>query len=105
MVGPKYPDDEKQALAGEVLPMAKAPPDLNLHDDEPNRFAGMGQFYTLQYGPYLIGMNMSTDQTFDIQVPKDARSAQELVSKRDNITPGSTEKVGPQSTVVFYLSH
>jgi hypothetical protein len=58
----------------------------------------------LRYGPYLIGLNMTKNKTFDLQVPQGATSVKELVSKRENITPGSTEKVAPRSTIVLFIA-
>ena len=59
--------------------------------------------YRLRYGPYLIGMNMTKDKTFELKGPEEAKSAKELVSKRSGVAPGSLEKVAPRSTIVFYL--
>jgi hypothetical protein len=99
----QYPGDVHQAFAGEELPIAKAPEDVKSKPGEESYFAGKAEFYTLRFGPYLIGMNTTKDKTFDMTVPAGAQPARELVSKRKNVEPGSTQKVGPRSTVVFYF--
>jgi hypothetical protein len=98
-----YPSDLHQALAGEELPIHKIPADVTFTPGTESHFSGRADFYTLKYGPYLIGMNTTTDKTFAIDVPKDARSIKELVSGRTDVVAGSQEKVGPLSTVVYYL--
>ncbi|WP_460063062.1 carbohydrate binding domain-containing protein [Streptomyces sp. YKOK-I1] len=56
-------DPLRQAYAGQVLPLAKAP------DDVPERapgvespYAGRASFYRCVYGPYLIAMNTTEDR-------------------------------------------
>ena len=48
-------------------------------------------------------MNTTTDKTFELKLPDDAHSAQELVSGRTDVAAGATAKVGPRSTQVYYL--
>lgn len=102
--GPKYPGDIHSAYVGEELPIAKIPDGVPFKPGQENVYAGKGDFYTLRYGPYLIGMNMTKDQTFEITLPENAGPISELVSKRVDIKAGSTEKVNPRSTVVYYLN-
>lgn len=99
--GVKYPGSISSAHAGEKQPIAKAPPGMPpFKPGQESPYAGRGDFYTLHYGPYLIGLNMSKDKTFNITLPAGRGSARELVSGRT--TPdGATEKVGPRSTVIY----
>lgn len=60
-------DTLRQAFAGQVLPLAKAP------DDMPERavgvetpYAGRASFYRCEYGPYLIAMNTTDDRHFTL---------------------------------------
>jgi hypothetical protein len=101
--GLRYPGVFHSAHAGEKLPIAKIPPEVSFKEGQENVYAGKGDFYVLRYGPYLIGMNMTKERTFELTVPADVKSATELISGRKSIPAGSTEKVGPRSTVVFYL--
>jgi hypothetical protein len=96
---PRYPNEDNAALAGEELPIAKIPEGIEFKPGQENVYAGKGDFYTLRYGPYLIGMNMTTDKTFNLTVPQNAK---ELVSQTATKT-GTVKKVGPRSTVVFYV--
>ena len=98
-----YPADIHQALAGEVLPIAKIPAGVTFKPGTESYFSGRADFYTLKYGPYLIGMNTTTEKTFTIDLPKDAGSIKELVSGRTDLAAGAEETVRPLSTVVYYL--
>jgi hypothetical protein len=101
--GIKYPGDPQSAHAGEKLPIAKIPEGIKFKPGDESIYAGKGEFYRLRYGPYLIGMNMTRDKTFELKVSEGMKPVKELVSKRAGIAAGSTEKVGPRSTVVLYL--
>jgi len=98
--GPRYPGEFHSALAGEKLPIAKIPAGIAFKPGDENPYAGRASFYELRYGKYLIGINASGDKTYEVKVPGDAR---ELVSKRTGIAAGTVEKVGPGTTVVYYL--
>ena len=89
-------------LSGEELPIAKIPEGIAFKPGQENVYAGRGSFYTLRYGPYLIGMNMTPDKTFEIAVPAVA-PVRELVSGRHEGLAGTTQKVPPRSTVVFHV--
>jgi hypothetical protein len=96
--------DVRQALEGEVLPIAKVPPGVKFKPGDENIFAGKGTFYTLRYGPYLIGMNCTTDRTFELRVPEAMRGAKVLAGGG----PGdgdAARKVGPRSTIVLWKGH
>jgi hypothetical protein len=98
-----YPPDLHQAYAGQELPIAKIPAGVKYKPNDPNDFAGRGEFYTLRYGPYLIGMNMTKAKSFELKVPEGAKSVEELVSNHRNLVGGTLETVGPRSTAVIYL--
>jgi len=102
--GPRYPGNLHSAYAGEELPIAKPPPGVEIKPGENNVYAGKGEFYTLRYGPYLIGMNTTMDRSYELDVPQEFRSALELVSGK-RISTSETLKVGPVSTVVLYLGY
>ncbi|HYO10749.1 MAG TPA: hypothetical protein VER17_17425 [Tepidisphaeraceae bacterium] len=99
--GIKYPGDFRSAHAGEVLPIARAPRGIELKPGDESAYAGKGTFYTLRYGPYLIGMNCTADRTFELTVPADFKPAKELVSGQAS-SSSAPRKVGPRSTVVLW---
>lgn len=99
---PRYPNEDSSAHAGEVLPIAKIPDGIKFKPGDESVYAGKGDFYTLRYGPYLIAMNLTTDKTFDLAVPQSAAPIRELVSKK-SAPGGSVKRVGPRSTIVFYM--
>ena len=59
-------------------------------------------FYTLRYGNYLIGMNLTTDKTFELKPPAGIAEAKELVSGK-TVKLDAPLKVAPRSTVVLYF--
>ena len=54
----------------------------------------------LHYGDYLIGMNMTTDQTFELQLPVGVGSAKELVAGK-RVKLDALLQVAPRSTLVL----
>jgi hypothetical protein len=98
----QYPSDIHQALAGEVLPIAKLPPDVKVARGDESHYTGKAEYYELHFGRYLIGMNTTTDKTFDLQVPAGAVA---LTAKATDAASGSIDKLGPLSTAVYYLSN
>jgi hypothetical protein len=90
--------DLEQAMAGEVLPIAKVPSWMSFKPGQENIYAGRGTFYTLRYGHYTIAMNMTPDRTFDFAVPS---AGIELVAGKP-VSAGDVVAVGPRSTVVVY---
>ena len=100
--GVRYPVELHSALAGETLPIAKIPEGVRFAPGDESVYAGKASFYTLRYGPYLIGMNLTKDRTFELKVPAGATTAHELVSQR-TLTFGAPLQVGPRSTVVLKL--
>ena len=99
--GPRYPVELHSAHAGEKLPIAKIPEGVKFHRGEESVYAGKGQFYTLRYGNYLIGMNLTTDKKFTLTVPAEAVAARNLVTAKP-LSAESTVTVGPQSTAVVW---
>lgn len=99
----RYPEKWDSAHAGEKLKVARTPSGIEYKVGDENTFAGKGDFYTLQYGPYLIGMNCTTDQTFDLQIPNaiSGKQVEELVSGHSFKAFGKVP-VKPRSTVVIY---
>jgi hypothetical protein len=101
-----------QAFAGEVNHLAILPPGVDPTFGSPTlgteeALTGIAPFYQLQYGPYLILMNTTTDQTFSFK--HDAHgSALVLTEKRGDsgdypkVSLEADRKIGPRSTVVLY---
>jgi len=100
--GPKYPMKIDSALAGEKMPIAKIPAGVSFRSGDENVYAGKADFYTLRYGNYLIGMNMTTDKAFELKTPEDVAEAKELVSGK-MVKLDAPIKIAPRSTVVLFL--
>jgi hypothetical protein len=101
--GPRYPEELHSAEAGDRLPIAAVPPGVKFHVGEENAYAGKADFYALSYGNYLIGMNLTTDKTFELKVPaKEAKEVMELVSQK-RLSRMDSLMVAPRSTVVLYF--
>lgn len=102
--GLRYPEKLSSAHAGETLPIAKIPEGVNFKPGDENVYAGRGSFYTLRYGPYLIGMNCTTEQTHRLAWPAGVAEARDLVSGK-TVKPHDQAglTVGPRSTVVLWL--
>ena len=90
------------AHAGEKLPIAKMPEAVKFKLGDENVYAGKADFYTLRYRDYLIGMNMTTGKTFELQPPTDMSEAMELVSRK-TMNLDTPVKVAPRSTVVLWF--
>jgi hypothetical protein len=102
--GLKYPGDLHSANAGEKLPIAKVPAGVAFKADDENVYAGRGDFYTLRYGRYLIGMNMTADRSFNLAVPDMGSGHATALAPHDAEIRDGQVKVGPRSTAVLYLS-
>jgi len=100
--GPKYPGEMHSAHAAEKLPIAKVPDDVKFKPGEENVYAGKADFYTLRYGDYLIGMNLSADKTFEMKPQVEIAEAKELVSG-STVKLDAPLKVAPRSTVVLWF--
>jgi hypothetical protein len=101
--GPKYPGQIDSAHAGDILPIAKIPDGIRFRAGEENVYAGKGDFYTLRYGDYLIGMNLTVDRIFELKPPVGIGEARELASKK-TLKLAAPVRVAPRSTVVLYFS-
>jgi hypothetical protein len=101
--GHQYPGDLHSAHAGEKLPIARIPTGIAYKPGEENSYAGKAGFYILEYGNYLIGMNMTKDKTFDLPVPDNFNRALDLIEKKP-VNKVSSLKVAPRKTIVLYKS-
>jgi hypothetical protein len=99
--GHQYPGDLHSAYAGEKLPIAKIPAGIVYKQGEENSYAGRAGFYILEYGGYLIAMNMSDDKIYTLSVPEHFKNAINL-STHVGIKNVQSIKVGPRKTVVLY---
>jgi len=75
---------------------------VRFHPGDDNVYAGKGQLYTLHYGHYLMGMNMTTDKPFELKFPAGGGEAKDLVSGK-SVKPGDPVTVSPRSTVVLWF--
>ena len=100
--GLRYPGDLHSAEAGEKLPIARIPDGVTFRAGDESPFAGRASFYQLRYGPYLIGLNATSDKTYQLSPPAglNLTSAPDLISGKNVPLNGP---VGPHSTVVLYL--
>jgi hypothetical protein len=102
--GPRYPVELHSAHAGEKLPIAKIPAGVKFHPGDENVYAGKAEFYTLRYGSYVIGMNLTAAKTFELNPPAGVAEAQELVSGK-KVKLDHPLVVPPRSTVVLWLGN
>ncbi|QNE35432.1 Tat pathway signal sequence domain protein [Leifsonia shinshuensis] len=109
-----------QALAGDVLALAKIPADI----PDPtlgaaaipgveSMLVGKAPFYKFEYGPYIIGQNTTANQTFTLKT--DGKGKAELLTsgkpdkhgrqncQRTTIELGSSVKVPAMTTVVLRI--
>jgi hypothetical protein len=101
--GPKYPVEIHSAHAGEKLPIAKIPDGVKFKPGDESVYAGKGDFYTLRYGDYLVGMNLTADKTFELKVPDAVfKEPKELVSQK-RLSLAAPVNVAPRSTVVLFF--
>lgn len=100
--GPRYPVEMHSAEAGEKLPIAKIPDGVKFEPGDECVYAGKGEFYTLRYGDYLIGMNLTADKTFELKTPPDISEAKELISGK-LVKLDAPLKVPPRSTLVLWF--
>lgn len=90
------PDAPVNAYAGEVLPLGVVPTDAL--DGAP--FIGRADFYAFRFGPFLFGMNASTNTSRELKTPVGFTSATDLVS---GAARSGAVMVGPTNSVVLYL--
>lgn len=94
-----YPD-VKSAHTGEELPIAKIPEGVKFSPGSENVYAGKGDFYTLRYGKYLIGMNCTKNRSFEFKLPQKEKVVDFLTGERV-LEP--TLSVEPMTTRVFIV--
>jgi hypothetical protein len=75
---------------------------VKFHPGDESVHAGKADFYALRYGNYLIGMNLTTDKTFELKTPADAGEAKELVSGKI-MRPDAPPRIAPRSTMVLFF--
>ena len=102
--GHDYPGELHSAHAGEKLPIAKIPAGVEFKPGDESVYAGKGSFYTLWYGPYLIGMNCSEKGRYTLRVPAGVTEALELVSRKTISSDADGIVVPPWSTVILYIA-
>lgn len=80
--GLAYPGNLHSAETGESLPIAKYPEGVPFKPGQESPYAGRGSFYQLRYENYLIGMNMTKDKSYSLNVTDNEKQRQvpELVS-------------------------
>ncbi|MEO7931560.1 MAG: hypothetical protein ABIT76_00230 [Chthoniobacterales bacterium] len=100
--GLKYPGNLQSAYAGMKVPIAKIPDGIPFQPGQESPYAGRGDFYTCRYGDYLIGMNCSADQTFELKSPAGLQKARDLVTAKD-VDLTIPLKLPPKTTVVLWL--
>jgi hypothetical protein len=99
--GLNYNDGAVSSHAGEELPVAQVPRSVQFKLGDESVYAGKGDFYTLRYGAFLIGMNMTKGKNFTLKVAADMTDAVDLVTGR-KYQAGSVIPIGPRSTVVLW---
>ncbi len=82
-----------------MLPIAKVPEGVKFKPGDENAYAGKADFYLLKYGKYIIGMNCTTDKSFDMNVPK-AKKVVDLTDGRKQVKD-SVLPIAPRTTTVL----
>ncbi|MFT4254842.1 MAG: hypothetical protein QM608_20460 [Caulobacter sp.] len=95
-----YPGEAPAALEGEVLPVAKGPPEAR-YKDQDNPYAGRGQYYEAAYGPYRIAMNAGTRPVV-VELPEAAGERIDLVTKRKLAADAASLTLAPGATAVIW---
>ncbi|EJL37957.1 hypothetical protein PMI01_00411 [Caulobacter sp. AP07] len=97
-----YPGEAPAALEGEILPVAKAPPEARYRPGADNPYAGRGYYYQAAYGPYLIAMNAGAKASLTVDLPPSSRTRIDLVTRR--VVEPSTRSLTlkPGQTAVLY---
>lgn len=90
----------QSAHEGEVLPIAKIPDGISFKPGDENPYAGKADFYKMQYGNYVIGMNTTTDKIFELEVPEGKKVIELTNDKR--IVKEKVLEVKPRSSIVLY---
>ena len=90
------------AHAGDVLPIAQIPKGVKFKPGDENAYAGRADYYQLEYGNYVVGMNSSTSKIAELVVPSGHYRILNLTNSTEIV---ATEKIAiaPQSTIVLYI--
>jgi hypothetical protein len=97
-----YPGEAPAALEGEVLPVAKAPPEARYKPGADNPYAGRGDYYQAAYGPYLIAMNAGAKASLTVDLPPSSRARIDLVTRRAVKPSTRSLTLAPGQTAVLY---
>ncbi len=99
-----------QAFAGEILTKAVLPSGVDPTFGSPTlgteeALSGKAPFYRLEYGRYIVGMNTSKDQTFNLT---NSRYGQAVLlgaagASGQKVDTSSPLTVPPMSTVILYI--
>ncbi len=95
-----YPGEAPAALEGEVLPVAKGPPEAR-YKDQDNPYAGRGQYYEAAYGPYRIAMNAGSKAVV-VALTKAAGERVDLVTRRKIAPDAASLTLAPGATAVIW---
>ncbi|WP_460501530.1 hypothetical protein, partial [Hymenobacter agri] len=98
--GIKYPETVQSAHAGERLPIAKIPADVAYKPGQESGYAGRARFYRLHYGKYLVGLNASTDTSYELKLPAGFGRAVNAATGQP-VGAATAVTVAPRSTVVL----
>ena len=90
---------ERDAEAGEALPLVQPPAGVIVTPGEDSIYAGRGESYVLDYGGYKIAINMSETKPFSFTVP--GHAGNELVTGKP-MQAGRTIQMSPLSAVAFF---
>jgi len=91
----------ESAHTGEELLIARIPEGVQFKPGDENIYAGKALFYQLDYGKYIIGMNSSPNQTFELKIHPESRKVKNLTNNSEMVKTDHV-KVHPMSTVVLY---
>jgi len=92
-----------QAWVGEKMPIEKRPDDAAVPAyGDWGPFLGRADFYALEYGDYLIGLNANAARSYKLVVPNGAKSAVDVATGK-TVALAESVTVAPKSTVVLYV--
>lgn len=95
-----YQDEGVSAHSGEREKIARVTAG-NYQPGQEHPEAGRCRWYQLQYGPYLIGMNNSSDRDYTLSLPPGKNCVLNLSAGGTNVAEEVV--VTPKSTVVLYV--
>lgn len=90
------------AVAGQTQPIARVPTEQKDYElGRENIYAGKGEFYLMEYGPYLIAMNCTKNRKIGFDVPEAFRNAKDLANG-GSVYGAVKLKTKPGQTMVLY---